>query len=77
MSRIPIALLAIALSAGLAACGDDSPGNDDGTIRDTTITTVPDTIMIERTTTIDTVRDPDLDRDTVRNDTVMRDTIRR
>jgi hypothetical protein len=77
MSRIPVALLAIALSAGLAACGDDSPGNDDGTVRDTTITTVPDTIMIERTTTVDTVRDPDLDRDTAHHDTVAHDTIRR
>jgi hypothetical protein len=72
MSRIPVALLALALSAGLAACGDDAPGGDDAAIRDTVITTVPDTVLIEQTTTIDTVRDPDLDRDTVHRDTVRR-----
>jgi hypothetical protein len=72
MARIPVAVLALCLAAGLAACGDDSPGRNDGAIRDTTITTLPDTVLIERTTTVDTVRDPDLDRDTVRRDTIRR-----
>jgi hypothetical protein len=70
MSRIPAAVLALGLALGSAACGGDRGGT--ATVRDTTITTVPDTVLIERTTTVDvdTVRNPDLDRDTVRRDTV-------
>lgn len=59
-----------------AACGDQN-GTDDATQRDTTLQVVPDTQLVERTTTFDTIRDPDLDRDTMRNDTTRRDTIPR
>jgi hypothetical protein len=74
MPRIRVAMLALGLAAGVAACGGDRAG--DGTVaRDTTITTVPDTVLIERTTTVDTVRNPDLDRG---RDTLQHgDTIRR
>lgn len=77
MSRIPVVLLAIGLTGGLAACGDT--GGGDATTRDTTLTTVEDTVLIERSTTIDvdTVRDPDLDRDTMHHDTLHRDTVLR
>jgi hypothetical protein len=59
-----------------AACGGDRDGDDDMTQRDTSLFVVPDTQMVERTTTWDTIRNPDLDRDTLRGDT-LRDTIPR
>lgn len=77
MSRITKIVVALGVSAGLAACNGDGGGTAEMT--DTTITTVPDTVLIERTTTVDvdTVRNPDLGRDTVHRDTLHRDTIRR
>jgi hypothetical protein len=68
-------LPAMAMAAfATAACGDAQPGND-VVERDTAIMTVPDTIMVERTITHDTIRDPDLGRDTLRRDTVPGDTM--
>jgi hypothetical protein len=60
-----------------AACGDATPGDDDVVQRDTMIGTRPDTFLVERTTTVDTINDPDLDRDTLRRDTLRRDTVPR
>jgi hypothetical protein len=68
MLRKWLPALAVAALAA-AACNGDRPG--DGVVeRDTAIMTVPDTILVERTITVDTVRDPDLRRDTVRRDTM-------
>jgi hypothetical protein len=61
------ALIITALAA--TACNGDRAG--DGVVeRDTTFMTVPDTLMIERTITEDTIRDPDLRRDTLPRDTI-------
>jgi hypothetical protein len=67
-------LPAMAMAAfATAACGDAQ--RNDVVERDTAIMTVPDTIMVERTITHDTIRDPDLGRDTLRRDTVPGDTL--
>lgn len=69
MRRTWLPVLTIAALAA-AGCDGDRPGND-VVERDTVLTTVPDTIMIERTITEDTIRNPDLGRDTVeRRDTL-------
>jgi hypothetical protein len=62
-------LITAAAVAGLvAACGGD--GRDDDVLQqDTTLLIQPDTMLIERTITEDTIRDPDLRRDTL-NDTL-------
>jgi hypothetical protein len=71
MVRRWVPALAIALAS--AACGGDAQdGRDDAVQRDTSIITVPDTMMVERTVTEDTIRNPDLGRDTVRRDTLPR-----
>lgn len=69
--------LLIVAALGTAACNGDRDGTDDGVQRDTTLQVVPDTQLIERTTTWDTITNPDLDRDTLRRDTLPRDTMPR
>jgi hypothetical protein len=61
---------ALTVAMAVAACGGDRGGS--GVVeRDTILTTEPDTLMIERTVTEDTIRNPDLDRDTLeRRDTL-------
>jgi hypothetical protein len=60
-------LIAAVVVAGMVtACGDGT--RDDGTLQqDTTMLIQPDTSLIERTITVDTIRDPDLQRDTLRD----------
>jgi hypothetical protein len=59
---------AVAIAAlVMGACGDGRTGDDDVVQRDTVIGTQPDTFMVERTITEDTIRNPDLGRDTVRD----------
>lgn len=67
---------ALTVAMAVAACGGDRGG--DGVVeRDTIIGTQPDTFMIERTVTDDTIRNPDLGRDTLHRDTLQRrDTLR-
>lgn len=68
-------LPALAIAVAVAACGDAADRDGDTVQRDTIIGTQPDTFMVERTVTEDTIRDPDLGRDTVagaRRDTVPR-----
>jgi hypothetical protein len=61
---------ALTIAALTAACAGDGPG-DDVVERDTILTTRPDTVMIERTITEDTIHNPDLRRDTLeRRDTM-------
>jgi hypothetical protein len=69
MPRRSVVLLTLGLTAAFAACNGDTR-NGQAEMADTVITTVPDTVLIEERTIIDTVRDPDLDRDTVHRDTV-------
>jgi hypothetical protein len=64
---------ALAVVGLLAACNDRN--GDDTIQQDTLLHIQPDTMLIERTITDDTIRDPDLGRDTLRGDT-LRDTIR-
>jgi hypothetical protein len=64
---------ALAVVGMLAACNDRN--GDDTIQQDTLLHIQPDTMLIERTITDDTIRDPDLGRDTLRGDT-LRDTIR-
>jgi hypothetical protein len=66
------ALVVAGLAAG--ACGDAT--NDDVIQQDTTLHIRPDTTLIERTITEDTIHDPDLSRDTLSGDT-LRDTLPR
>lgn len=67
------ALVVVGLAVG--ACGD---GANDGDViqQDTTLLIEPDTTLIQRTITEDTIRDPDLGRDTLGGDT-LRDTLPR
>jgi hypothetical protein len=67
---------AAVIGLAVAACGGDGRPGDDVVERDTTIMTRPDTFMVERTITEDTIRNPDLGRDTAR-DTLRRDTLNR
>jgi hypothetical protein len=67
---MPAAALAVVAAVAGTACGGDNGTRDDVVSQDTAIMTVPDTIMVERTITEDTIRDPDLGRDTVRRDTM-------
>jgi hypothetical protein len=67
------ALVIVGLAAG--ACGDAR--DDDVVQQDTTLHIRPDTMMVERTITTDTIRNPDLGRDTLRGDTLRRDTLPR
>jgi hypothetical protein len=64
---------ALAVVGLLAACNDRN--GDDTIQQDTLLHIQPDTMLIERTITDDTIRNPDLGRDTLRGDT-LRDTIR-
>jgi hypothetical protein len=66
------ALVVVGLAVG--ACGDRT--DDDVIQQDTTLFIQPDTMLIERTITEDTIRNPDLGRDTLRGDT-LRDTLPR
>jgi hypothetical protein len=62
-------IAALAVAGLVSACGGDD-GRDDGVLQqDTTLLIQPDTMLIERTITEDTIRDPDLHRDTL-NDTM-------
>jgi hypothetical protein len=67
---LPAVAVAAAMTAG---CGDAT--RNDVVERDTIIGTTPDTFMVERTVTEDTIRNPDLGRDTLRGDTLRRDTM--
>ncbi|HSJ24831.1 MAG TPA: hypothetical protein VK929_09200 [Longimicrobiales bacterium] len=65
-------MAALAVAGLMTACGD--VGDDDDVLQqDTTLMIQPDTMLIERTITEDTIRDPDLSRDTARD--TMQDTI--
>jgi hypothetical protein len=62
--------MAVLAVAGLAACGD-ATRDGDVVEQDTSFLITPDTMLIERTIIEDTIRDPDLGRDTLQ-DTVPR-----
>jgi hypothetical protein len=59
-------IAALAVAGLVAACGG---AVDDGDVvqQDTTLLIQPDTMLIERTITEDTITDPDLQRDTLRD----------
>jgi hypothetical protein len=61
-------MAALAVAGMVAACGNgDRPGDDQVLQQDTTLLIQPDTALIERTITVDTIQDPDLRRDTLRD----------
>lgn len=66
-------MAALAVAGLMTACGDAGMNDDDVLQQDTTLLIQPDTMLIERTITEDTIRDPDMDRDTARD--TLRDTI--
>jgi hypothetical protein len=66
-------IAAVAVAGLVAACGGDGR-NDDVVQQDTTLLIQPDTMLIERTITEDTIRNPDMGRDTLRD--TLRDTMR-
>jgi hypothetical protein len=58
---------ALAVAGMVAACGNGGVGDGDVVQQDTTLFIAPDTMLIERTITEDTIADPDLRRDTLRD----------
>jgi len=60
-------IAALAVAGMVAACGDGVRDDDQVLQQDTTLLIQPDTMLIERTVTEDTIRDPDLQRDTLRD----------
>jgi hypothetical protein len=67
-------IAAVAVAGLVTACGD-ATRDDDVLQQDTTLLIQPDTMLIERTITEDTIRDPDLHRDTLQD--TLRDTLPR
>lgn len=60
-------IAALAVAGMVAACGDGARDDDQVLQQDTTLLIQPDTMLIERTITEDTITDPDLQRDTLRD----------
>jgi hypothetical protein len=60
-------IAALAVAGMVAACGDAVEDDGDVVQQDTTLMIAPDTMLIERTITEDTITDPDLQRDTLRD----------
>jgi ABC-type glycerol-3-phosphate transport system substrate-binding protein len=63
-------IAAVAVAGLVTACGGDDRNGDGTLTQDTTMLIQPDTSLIERTITVDTISDPDLQRDTLRRDTL-------